>query len=300
MRRQRIRSERSLFLLSALMLFPSATQAQQKPEIPETVAQFWKRVDRAKTLSFTVKKWEQEVHDPEVYTLAPGKYLFHVIHVYEIQAQRPNRIAIRCTPALQEAELYANGKGQKQFGDFEHDLYINDGKQSIALNAHLHIYTLGPGLTSLDLSKWTREERTKVKIFNSTDMELIFDPRHWDGFKREPDASLLIEGADPISLAENPVVYLLEDPGDPNQNEKIYFDRKTGQLLRCSEFFKDKNGEWKESSRWEFRFWDIDGPLPTGTFSTRPPRLYRTAEEFDKERKKLKAQQESNTTVSKQ
>lgn len=280
-----------LLLLWIAVCAQAQQPAPQMPEVPETVRQFWKRVDRAKTLTYTVKVWMQDTYLHDVYTILPGKYLFHAAHVYEIKAQRPNRLWIRCTPSTSEYELFANGTRQKIFENWENDLYINDGRRSISLNAHLHIYTLGPGLPTLDPGKMTNEEKVKSLIYSREYLELVFDPRHWDGFKLSSDAAF---------PAENYAVYILEDPMNPDRYQKIYFDRETGQLLQRSEFVKDKSGKWLEAFRWEFRFWDMDAPLPSGTFDTRPPRLYRTPEEYDKEMKKRLEQQKSSKPASKQ
>src|SRR3989442_90797 len=66
--------------------------AQQTPDMPETVVQFLKKIDRSKTIAYTVKVWG---HDP-IFD-ADGvsrRSLFRVLQTYEIKAQRPNRLAI--------------------------------------------------------------------------------------------------------------------------------------------------------------------------------------------------------------
>ena len=254
-------------VLTAMLLLGIANApAQQPANVPENVAKFWKQVDRAKTVSYTVKVWFNE---PRMSDEVVPRSTFYVAHTYDVTAQRPNRISILGTPGY-ELETTEGGRTQQGFINFGDNVYISDGKQSISMGSMFHLYKLDKGLTALSA--------TKPDLMSRIESELIFDSRHFDGYKRSPDEYLLPSG--------KAVVYRLEDPAQPDQCQKIYLDGYTGQLIRVSDFYK-RDGVWGESGRWGFSFWEFDVPLPTGIFSVRPPRTYRTMAERSEEAKKM-------------
>src|SRR5207302_9384210 len=87
-----------------LLLFLINAQAQQSPEIPATVAQFWKRIQRARTLTYTVKEWQQ---DDRPFEVISGKSVFYVTNTDDVKVQRPNHVSIVKTPAIEEYEITA-------------------------------------------------------------------------------------------------------------------------------------------------------------------------------------------------
>lgn len=248
--------------IAAYVCFMAVTtaQAQNNPDMPDSVAQFWKRLARAKTITYTMKRWGWELASDAV----PGREIFYVMNTYEVKAQRPNRISIVTSPGL-EREVTEEGQAHREFLNDPGETYINNGKQSIQYISRLRIYGLGKGLDVLENDK------------NNT---ALIVGVYWIFYSMPLSGCRLI----PESLAESSktVVYALSDPKYPKHEQRIYFDRKTGNLLQTSDYDQDEKGKWIEERREEFQFWDFDVRLPADTFSVRPPHGYITGAEFDK------------------
>jgi outer membrane lipoprotein-sorting protein len=256
----------SVLTFGSLLAAAAGAQVRHTPEMPDNIAQYWKRIAKAKTITYTVKEWGPDL----LSDAAPGRSIFCVWNTYEVKVQRPNRLSISTSPGV-EREVTENGHTHKEFGHWGEDVYINNGKQSITYSKQIHYYRIGKGLDALG------KDNNGHELRDSTNW--LFDELPMVGYRVVPE-----------SLAESSttVIYVLTDPKLPNRQQKIYFDRKTGNLIQTSDF-KDDKGTLKETRRQEFRFWDFDVRLPADTFSVRPPRTYITEEEFKKMNRKAPA-----------
>ena len=239
----------------------AAVHAQPAPEMPENVARFWKRLSKAKMITYTMKYWAYDyfgsMSDPQ-----PGSRIFYVQNTYEVKAQRPNRLSVSITPGI-EREVIVGEQRQRQFNNYGDTLYVNNGRQSITCMAPLHIYKLGQGVNAL--AKDTNEYAVQVHT------SWIFDEKPMDGYHLLPES---------LAASSGTVIYTLTDPKSLERQQRIYFDRKTGDLVQTSDFEQDDKGIWNEYTRQEFRFWDFDARLPRNAFSVRPPRMYISHEEY--------------------
>ena len=252
----------SVWTIGSLLAF-AAAHAQTTPEMPNSVARFWKRLGMAKTITYTMKDWAYDrigwMSNPW-----PGSQIFYVEHTYEVKAQRPNRLSISISPGI-EREVILGAQRQRQFLNPGDGVYINNGKQSITYQTLTHTYTVGEGLDAL--AKDRNDHAVHLQIF------WIFNEKPMDGYRLVPESLL-----EPSTT----VIYTLSVPKEPDYQQRIYFDRKTGNLTQASDFDKDDKGNWKENSRQDFLIWDFDGRLPADTFNVRPLRTYITQEEFNK------------------
>ena len=251
-------------LLTALMilawLMTPSIPPPQTGEMPESVAQFWRQVAAAKTITYTMKHWSNELTTDSL----PGRSVFYVGNTYDVKARRPNQISVSVSPGV-EREVTVQGVTHKEFLFDPGTIYINNGKQSITSMPKTHTYRTGGGMEALNRDNGGYSHYAKA--------DWIFDEKPLEGYR------LLPESRDTSSTV---IVYLLTDPNRPLAEEKVYFDRKTGYLTKVSVFGKDAQGTWKENWRYEFNYWDFNVRLPADTFNVRPPRNYLTTEEFKK------------------
>ncbi len=245
------------------LLAMAAACAQPTPELPDSVAQFWKRLARAKTITYTMKYWGYDdtgwMSRPK-----PGSRIFYVWNTYDVRAQRPNRLSISVSSGV-ERDVIEGVQRQRQFLNPGGDVYINNGKQSLTYQTLIHTYRIGKGIDTLAKDK--NDRAVDVQTY------WIFDDKPMEGYRLVPES--LVASSDTVD-------YTLTDPKFPNSQARIYFDRKNGNLIRNSSFEKDDKGIWNEYSRHEFRFWDFDALLPGDTFNVHPPRTYITQEAFNK------------------
>ena len=260
----------------SLQLLLTVALAKQTPAVPDTVAQFWKRIERAKTVTYTVRSWRQDTF--RTHGAVAGKTVFYVAGTYEIKVRRPNLLSIVRTPALQEYEITEEGKTHKAFENYGDDIFTCDGKQSISRNSYFRSYTVGKAPKTLKEMKDDSGNNVPSGWLKDA-MNWFYDDQPLDGYKQVSDADFAATGQ---------AVYLLESPSDPGRRQKIYFDSTTGQLTRISRLVKDSKDVWHETDRTEFRFWDFDVPLPAYIFDSRPPRNYRPWDEMVKEMKAKK------------
>src|SRR5205823_87922 len=82
---------------------------------------------------------------------------------------------------------------------------------------------------------FTALNEPNAPLAGNTKYPWIFGSHPMEGYKPSSDARF------PAAMF---VVYVHEDPAEPKEQEKIYFDARTGQLARCSEFRKDEKGVW--------------------------------------------------------
>jgi outer membrane lipoprotein-sorting protein len=248
---------RLLILFAALSasVALAPTHAQSKSEMPVNIAQFWKRLGKAKTITFTMKDWAYDrigwMSDPR-----PGSQIFYVEHTYEVKAQRPNRLSISVSTGI-EREVVVGDRRQRQFINSGGDIYINNGKQSITLRILEHTYRMGKGMDTLT-KDWS-EHAVHVQT------PWLFSQKPMEGYRVVPES---------LAQSSNPIVFTWADPKSPNSQQRIYFDRKTGNLMQTSDFDKDDKGIWRESRRQELRFWDFNARLSSDAFSVLPPRTY--------------------------
>src|ERR1044071_8702461 len=126
----------SMFAVGSLLAF-AAAHAQTTPEMPDNVAQFWKRLGKAKTISYTMKHWAYDLFG-WMSDARPGTHVFYVWNTYEVKAQRPNRLSISVSPGIERDVIDADGRRQRQFLNPGSEVYINNGKQSITYNTLIH------------------------------------------------------------------------------------------------------------------------------------------------------------------
>jgi len=205
-----------------------------------------------------MKRWGYDLDTAE----EPAHDTFYVMNTYVVKAQRPNRLAIAVTGGI-EREVNIGGRRQRQFRNTPDTIYINNGKRSITLLTGVRMYKTGHGLDALnkDLS------------------DLAVNVQAYWTFHQDPMYGYVLV---PESLAapSPTVIYTFTDPKSPDLQQRIYFDRKAGNLIQASDFDKDEKGNWIERRRQEFKFWDIDALLPVDTFNVRPPRNYRLSTAF--------------------
>lgn len=253
---------KSVLTISCLLGL-AAAHAQTTPKMPDNVAQFWKRLAKAKTVAYTMKYWGYDDRGWMSDT-RPGRQVFYVWNTYEVKAQRPNRLSISVSSGV-ERDVIEGAQRQRQFLNPGGEVYVNNGKRSITYQTLTHTYKTGKGLNALAKDK--NEDAVHVQTY------WIFDNKPMDGYKLVPES---------LAGSSDTVVYTLIDPKFLNSQERVYFDRKTGNLIRNSSFEKDDKGIWNEVIRHEYRFWDFDALLPADTFSVRPPRTYITQEAYNK------------------
>lgn len=247
----------ALFIL--LIVTPvNSVCAQQAPEIPASIKGFWSRLAKAKTLTYTARVWRpQGKKEGEVGST------FALLNTYEVIVQRPNRLRITGGPPREE-ETYEKGRLRHTFFGGGANILISDGKTSLSLDSQLRTYNQGKPVGSLD--------KRNIGLPSTLYMEWIFDKDPMYGFKPSSDRLF------PKGYA----VYTFTDLSNSKRLQKIYFDLKTGELIRSSIVEIDEKGEANETDRVEFRFWDFDPPLAASTFDTRPPRIYQSYEKLMK------------------
>src|SRR5436309_327561 len=99
-----------LFTTVGLLLTLAAANAQPTPEMPDSVSKFWNRLAKARTIAYTMKLWNYDYWSDS----RPGRQIFSVSHVYEVKAQRPNRLSITISPGM-EPEVTEAGRLHKEF-----------------------------------------------------------------------------------------------------------------------------------------------------------------------------------------
>ena len=241
----------------------AAASAQPTPEMPDSVAQFWKRLATAKTITYTMKRWQYDILGL-MSDAQPGSQIFYVSNSFEVRAQRPNRISISISPGI-ERDVISGGRRQRQFLNNPGTIYINNGKQSITYLTTMHTYSMGKGIDALANDK--NDYAVNVQTY------WIFDDKPMEGYQLVPES---------LAPSSDTVIYTLTDPKSPDSQQRIYFERKTGSLTQASDYVKDDKGIWNENRRQEFRFWDFDARLPAEIFTVRPLRTYITDDEYDK------------------
>jgi len=102
--------------LSTLCFFfsISACHSQQTPEIPDPIVQFWKKVAKARTITYTMKSWGNYQGTMFAQETKPGKSVFYVLQTYEVKAQRPNRLSVTSSDGI-EREVVEDGQGHREF-----------------------------------------------------------------------------------------------------------------------------------------------------------------------------------------
>jgi len=246
-------------LTLGMSLISTSGIAQPIPQMPDTVAKFLKRLASAKTVVYTVKDWGYDLFDAQ-----PEIASFSVHNTYDVKAARPNRLSIQCSPGI-EREVTLGGSRHRQFLNDPASVYINDGKRSIKYYPNIHVYTVGKGLDELT---------------NAQDQSALNVQTYWV-FYKNPLKGLQLD-QESLAASSNTVVYSAIPASAPNTLKRIYFDRKTGDLTRTSDFEKDEKGGWKEISRKEFQFWEFSSQLPQTTFDVRPPSTYVSQDEYQR------------------
>jgi len=239
--------------------------------VPASVARFWQRVAHARTLAYTVKAWVPDVFG--MHGSTPTKSVFFVYSTFEIKARRPDHVSIVRSPAANEYETTEAGRTHTSFDAYGDDVYVSDGRRSLFLDTTLRIYQIGVAPKTLNATGKKIGKDDPISWFRPA-FDWFFDDHPMEGYK---------PSADPRFSAAAVAVFQMDNPAQPGLQDKIYFDRKTGELRRISHFEKDDKGGWKETGRSEFRFWDFDPPIPATVFDTRVPRGYRPQEELDRE-----------------
>jgi hypothetical protein len=258
------------FIVSvAALAFCLSTPVQgQQPDIPENIKQFWAKLAKAKTLTFMAQIWDWEI-DRQI---APKPYM-RLASTCEVKIQKPNRLVVWASPALEYEPPPENGRpvGRSIVGAID-NIQISDGKRSLLLNTFLRTYKHETPLKALDQPA----EGLAVRL----SFDFLFDKDPMQGFVPLPAARPRVN-LGPTYILPSP------DPKKPWE-VRMVFDKNTGQLAIISTWGMSKKGEMEEGDRLIFYHWDFDPPLPRATFDTRPPRGYQTYAELEKE---LKARQ---------
>lgn len=252
------------FLVFALCL-PANVWSQQ-PELPENVQQFWAKLAKAKTLTFTAQVWDWEQHKE----IAPRPYK-RLRQTFEVKIQRPNRMAVVGSPAL----VYEIPPDKNTGTEFRtigalSNTQISDGRRSLLLDTVNRAYSYAPQIRTLDDIV---DDGGAPSVHLRLNSLFLADPMK--DFLRLPASH---------PRAEYGLTYSLSLSDDRQKGEEHYvFDKDTGQLMTWSYWDLTVPGEEAEVERVTFRNWDFDPPLPRATFDTRIPRGYKTMQEWLKE-----------------
>ena len=204
--------KRVTFVLAALLLLAmgAVSQAQQTPEMPDAVAQFWKRIDEAEDAELYRQSVEAGIGRPS--WAAPGKSVFYVDSTYEIKVRRPNRISIVRTPGTNQFEITENGQTHAGFDNFGPDVYVSDGRKGLSYDTYIRSYTIDKAPKSLGDARLSKGSDGYYMWFHQA-MDWFFDEHPLEGYKRAPDAKMTTFDC---------AVYLLENPAQPKLQDGIF------------------------------------------------------------------------------
>ncbi len=242
--------------IAALLLLNSApSQAPAKqyedPPMPKPVAQFWKKLAKAKTISVTVNSWTEK-------TIRTGVEhgVLELENIAEVKIQRPNLVSIHGQPPKMEQRPKENG-GMTIFVHGGGGTYICDGKSAIRLHSEFHAYDQAKPMMSLT--------QVKDNPVNNAGLFWVLVEHPMNGLK-----PYVKDAKDqPPTYG---FVFVIKDPKNENYQEWYYFDPKNGAPVRQSNFLWDDKGHFKELGRFEYQFWQLDAKLPKETFDTTPPK----------------------------
>lgn len=244
---------RYLIAMALLVCTNRISAGQTSARESDKVSQFWNRLSAARTVSYRVKLWGQDL------MTAPTaeRSIFVVYNTYDVKAQRPNKINIAVSPGLEREET-VNGKTRKQFCYDVGAIYINDGKSSVNIMTGLPVYFSGTGMTRLGNDK--NDAAPNVATLD------VFDDM--------PMARYLPVAA-PNNVAPRQIVFTRKGSGaSQHSEERLYFDSGTGFLSRYSLYHQNGDGTMKEIERREYGFWEFNTKFSPGTFVVRPPLHY--------------------------
>lgn len=232
----------------------TSVHSQTTPDVPATVKQFWKRLSESKSIAFMIQVWTWERKVPD-----GARLYMYVQHTFEVSAQRPNMLSIAGTPRQQREYPSGNSVSFASTG-LTPTTEITDGKRTIELEPLFRTYRLKAALGPLD--------KLSDNLSRMHNLDWIFGRDQLYGYKSVDD---------PLFAAPKYAAFALVDPKDTAHQERVYFDLKSGELIRVSDGVLE-NGRFREDRRVDYRHWDLGATFPGSTFDTKPPRTYQDFE----------------------
>ena len=225
---------------------PASTPAvKTTPEIKsKAVADFYKRHQNAKTISFTAA----------YYTLSGVDVGFMQQNTYAVQARRLNLFAVRGGPNLMRMPEEGYDKGHLIYMDNPLTVCVSDGKSLVEMSPRFHFYQKSPAparFSQTPTAIWCVEGGTAL----STEMLYGFTPAQ-----------------DEQVYGTHTIVFTQANPYNPPrvEVEKLYFAADTGELIRYSDFVQNKDS-LDEIKRVEYSDWKFNSRLPRDTFTLALP-----------------------------
>jgi hypothetical protein len=168
---------------------------------------------------------------------------FRPFQTFQVKVMRPNFLAWDGPPPF---------KGVRQMPGGSSAFFLYGPPERFRANAQGSItgkqtYTTGPPLEGLN-EILDNPMRADVTLY----IPLM------DGYESAPDEPLNGKAAAVYVLVMN------------DHRFRLYFDRDSGELLRCAGFGKDNSGKEVEEERYEFSNWRFDIKFPPSTFDITP------------------------------
>lgn len=226
---------------------PVSVSAPKPPPVIQSkaVADFYRRHQKAKTISFTATYYAHGV-------VSLG---FIQMNTYVVQFQRPNLFAVRGGPALMRVIT----EGDRESLEFSSNLLnvcICNGKTVQEYDTRSRIYEKSPVPVRFESSFGALQS---VKADLALSNEMLY------GFAPAPDET---------SYGRRVLVFTQTNTANPrgSEVEKLYFAAEKGELMQYSIFFQYQfKGPFKESERVEYRDWKLNARLPRDTFTLALP-----------------------------